>query len=153
MVWFTGGGNGDQFQYSCPKNPMTSMKSQKDMRKVSLSGWKVSNMLLGKSWRQLLIISEKNRDWVKLKMMLSCGCVWFRIEKRVHQGCLLSLFNLYADHIMRNTGMDELKAGIRIGRRNVNSLTYADGRKWRGTKEPLAEGEGGEGKSWLKTKY
>ena len=48
-MWFTGGGNGNPFQYSCPKNPMTSMKRQKDMRKVSPPGWKVSNMLLGKN--------------------------------------------------------------------------------------------------------
>ena len=54
---------------------------------------------------------------------------------------------------MRNTRMDELQVGIRIGRRNINNLKYADGRKWIETKEPLDEGEGGEGKCWLKTKY
>ena len=57
MVWFTGGGKGNPFQYFYPKNPMTSMKMQKDMRKVSPPGWKVSNMLLGKSRGQLLITS------------------------------------------------------------------------------------------------
>ena len=53
---------------------------------------------------------------------------WFKIEKGVWQGCLLSpcLFNLYAEHIMRNAGLHELQAGIKIGRRNVNSLRYAD---------------------------
>ena len=52
---------------------------------------------------------------------------WFRIEKEV-QGCLLSpcLFNLYAEDIMRNSWLDELQAGIKIGRRNINSLRYAD---------------------------
>jgi len=47
---------------------------------------------------------------------------WFRIE-RVPQGCLLSpcLFNLYAEHIMRNAGLDELQAGIKIGGRNINN--------------------------------
>ena len=53
---------------------------------------------------------------------------WFKIEKGVQQGCLLSpcLFNLYAEHIMRNAGLDELQAGIKIGGRNINNLRYAD---------------------------
>ena len=53
---------------------------------------------------------------------------WFRIEKGVRKGCLLSpcLFNLYAEHIMRNAGLDELQAGIKIVRRNINNLRYAD---------------------------
>ena len=53
---------------------------------------------------------------------------WFRIEKGVWQGCLLSpcLFNLYAEHIMRNASLDELKAGIKIGGRNINNLRYVD---------------------------
>ena len=52
----------------------------------------------------------------------------FRIEKGVRQGCLLSpcLFNLYAEHIMGNAGLDELQAGIKIGRRSINNLRYAD---------------------------
>ena len=52
----------------------------------------------------------------------------FRIEKGVQQGCLLltCLFNLYAEHIMRNARLDELQAGIKIARRNVNNLRYAD---------------------------
>ena len=51
---------------------------------------------------------------------------WFKTEKGIWQGCLLSpcLFNLYAEHIMRNAGLDELQAGSKTGRRN-NSLTYA----------------------------
>ena len=53
---------------------------------------------------------------------------WFKIEKGVRQGCLLlpCLFNLYAEHIMRNAEVDELQAGIKIARRNVNNLRYAD---------------------------
>ena len=53
---------------------------------------------------------------------------WFKIEKGVRQGCLLSpcLFNLYTEHIVRNAGLDELQAGIKIGRRNINNLSYMD---------------------------
>ena len=53
---------------------------------------------------------------------------WFQIKKRVCQGCILapSLFNLYAEYIMRNAGLDEAQAGIRIAWRNINNLRYAD---------------------------
>ena len=53
---------------------------------------------------------------------------WFQIRKGVHQGCILSLclFNLYAEYIMRNTGMDQPQAGIKIAGRNINNLRYAD---------------------------
>ena len=53
---------------------------------------------------------------------------WFKIEKGVQRGCLLSpcLFNLYTEHIMRNARLDELKARIKIGGRNTNSLRYVD---------------------------
>ena len=53
---------------------------------------------------------------------------WFQIGKGVHQGCILSpcLFNLYAEYITRNTGLDEAQAGIKIARRNINNLRYAD---------------------------
>ena len=54
--------------------------------------------------------------------------VWFQIGKGVCQGCILSpcLFNLYAEHIMRNTGLEETQAGIKIAGRNINNLRYAD---------------------------
>ena len=53
---------------------------------------------------------------------------WFQIGKGIRQGCILSpcLFNLYADYIMRNAGLDEAQAGIRIAGRNINNLRYAD---------------------------
>ena len=53
---------------------------------------------------------------------------WVPIGKGVHQGCILSpcLFNLYAEHIMRNPGLDEAQAGIEIAWRNINNLRYAD---------------------------
>ena len=53
---------------------------------------------------------------------------WFQIGKVAHQGCILSpcLFNLYAEHIMRNAGLDEAQAGIKIARRNINNFRYAD---------------------------
>ena len=53
---------------------------------------------------------------------------WFQIGKGVRQGCILSpcLFNLYSEYIMRNAGLDEAQAGIKIARRNINNLRYAD---------------------------
>ena len=53
---------------------------------------------------------------------------WLQIRKGVHKGCVLSpcLFNLYAEYIMRNPGLDEAQAGIRIARRNINNLRYAE---------------------------
>ena len=53
---------------------------------------------------------------------------WFQIGKGVHQGCTLSpcLFNLYAEYIMRNAGLEEAQAGIKIAGRNINNLRYAD---------------------------
>ena len=56
------------------------------------------------------------------------GTDWFQIGKGVHQGCILSpcLFNLYAEYILRNTGLAEAQAGVKIARRNINNLSYAD---------------------------
>ena len=53
---------------------------------------------------------------------------WFQIGKEVHQGCILSpcLYNLHAEYIMRNTGLEETQAGIKIAGRNINNLRYAD---------------------------
>ena len=53
---------------------------------------------------------------------------WFQVGKRIRQGCILSpcLFNFYAEYIMRNAGLDEAQAGIKIARRNISNLRYAD---------------------------
>ena len=76
---------------------------------------------------------------------------WFQIGKVVHQGCILSpcLFNLHAEYIMRNAGLEEAQAGIKIAGRNINNLRYADdttliAESGRGTKKPLDESESGE---------
>ena len=64
-------------------------------------------------------------DWFQIGK----GVNWFQIGKGVNiQGCILSpcLFNLYAEYIMRNAGLDEPQAGIKIARRNINKLRYAD---------------------------
>ena len=73
---------------------------------------------------------------------------WFKIGKGVRQVCTLSpcLVNVYTEHIMQNARLNESQAGIKIPRRNINNLRYADDitlmtRKLRGTKEPLDKGE------------
>ena len=72
---------------------------------------------------------------------------WFQIGKGVHQGCIFStcLFNFYAEYIVRNAGLEETQAGIKIARRNINKFKHHTyGRKRRGTKEPADESERGE---------
>ena len=80
---------------------------------------------------------------------------WFQIGKGVRQGCILSscLFSLYAEYIMRNAGLEEAQDGIKISRRNINNLRYADDTTLIRTKEPLDESERGEWKCWLKTQH
>ena len=70
---------------------------------------------------------------------------WFQIGKGVCQGCILSpcLFNLYAEYIMRNAGLEEGQARIKIAGRNINKLRYADDRKQR-TEESLDKSQKGE---------
>ena len=64
---------------------------------------------------------------------------WFQIGKGVRQGCILSpcLFKLYAEYIMRNTGLEETQAGIKTARRNINNLRYADGTTFMAESEEL----------------
>ena len=74
---------------------------------------------------------------------------WFQIGKRVCQGCVLSLclFNLHAEYIMRNAGLDEAQAGIKIAGRNINNLRYADDTTL------MAESEEELKASWWKWKW
>ena len=73
---------------------------------------------------------------------------WFQIGKGVHQDYILSpcLFNLYADYIMRNAGLDETQAGIKIARRNINNLRYGDDTTL------MAESEEELNSLWMKVK-
>ena len=82
---------------------------------------------------------------------------WFQIEKGVCQGCTLSLclFNLYAEYIMRNAGLEETQAGIKIAGRNINNLRYADGTTLMAESEEelkslLMKVKRAESKNWLK---
>ena len=80
--------------------------------------------------------------------------------KGVHQGCILSpcLFNFYAEHIMRNTELEEAQAGIKIAGRNINNLRYADdttlmAESKEELKSFLMKVKGESGKSWLKAQH
>ena len=87
------------------------------------------------------------------------GTDCFQIGKGVHQGCILSpyLFKFYAEYIMRNTGLDEAQTGIKIARRNMNNLRYADDTTLMIESEEelksLLMKVTGERKSWLKAQH
>ena len=81
---------------------------------------------------------------------------WFQIGKGVLQGCILSpcLFNLYAEYIMRNAGLEEIQTGIKIAGRNINNLRYADDTTLMAESEEelkslLMKVKEERGKSWL----
>ena len=87
---------------------------------------------------------------------------WFQVGKGVRQGCILSpcLFNLYAEYIMRNAGLEETQAGIKIARRNFNNLRYADevsatimAENKEELKSFLMRVKEEHAKSWLKTQH
>ena len=85
---------------------------------------------------------------------------WFQIRKGVCQDCILSpcLFNLYAEYIMRNTGLEEAQAGIKIFGRNINNLRYADDTTLMAESEEelkslLMKVKEESGKSWLKAQH
>ena len=85
---------------------------------------------------------------------------WFQTWKGVHQGCILSpcLFNLYAEYIMRNAGLDEAQAGIKIAGRNINNLRNIDDITFMAESEEelkslLMKMKEESGKSWLITQH
>ena len=85
---------------------------------------------------------------------------WFQIGKGVHQGCILSpcLFNLYAEYIVRNAWLEEAQAGIKIARRHINNLIYADDTTLMAESEEelkslLMKVNEESGKSWLKVQH
>ena len=142
-----------------------SLKKQESSRKnicfcfidyaKDLTGWITINC--GKFWKRLGIPDHLTclfrNLYVGQEAIARTGHGtrgWFQIGKGVHQGCILSpcLFNLYAEDIMRNSGLEEAQAGIKIARRDINNLRYADDTtlmaKRQRTKEPLDESEGGE---------
>ena len=93
-------------------------------------------------WNKLWIISERDGNARPPSCLLRNLCAgqeatvrtghgttdWFQIRKGVRQGCILSpcLFNFHEEYIMRNAGLDEAQAGIKIARRNINNFRYAD---------------------------
>ena len=83
---------------------------------------------------------------------------WIQIGKEIRQGCILSpcLFNFYAEYIMRNVGLEETQAGIKIGRRNINNLRYADDTTLMAESKELKSllmKVKKESESWLKTQH
>ena len=85
---------------------------------------------------------------------------WFQIGKGVHQGCILSpyLFNLHAEYVMRNAGLEETQARIKIARRNINNLRYADDTTLMAESEEelkslLMKVKEESEKNWLKTQH
>ena len=101
------------------------------------------------------ILQARTLEWVAI----SFSNAWKWKVKVKSLSCVRLLATpVYTEYIMSNAGLDEAQAGIKIARRNINNLRYADdttlnGRKWRRTKEPLDESERGEWKSWLKTQH
>ena len=118
-------------------------ESKKDGLKHSIKKPKILASGPITSWQVKVETMETLRDFIfwgskitadgdgghKIKRRLLLGTKdWFQIGEGVCQGCILSpcLFNLYAEYIMRNSRLDESQAGIKIARRNINNLRYAD---------------------------
>ena len=114
--------------------PAGSSKKQESSRKTSISALLTHNKL----WKILKEMSIPDHLIFFLRNLyagqeatVKTGhgtSYWFQIGKGVCQGCILSscLFNLYAEYIMRNAGLDEAQAGIKIAGRSINNLRYAD---------------------------
>ena len=146
-----GEGNGKPLQYSCLENPMKTMKRQKERTlKEELPRSVGAQYATGDQWRNNSTKTEEMEPKQKQhpvvdvtgdrsKVRLYAGqeatvrtghgtTDWFQIGKGGCQGCILSpcLFNLYAEYIMRNAGLEEAQAGIKIAGRNINNLRYVD---------------------------
>ena len=122
--------------------PAGSWKKQESSRKTSISAL----LTMPKPLTAWITINWKIRKEMRTPDHLTCllrnlyagqeatvraghgTTEWFQIGKGVYQGCILSpcLFNLYAEYIMRNVGLEEAQAGNKIARRNINNLRYAD---------------------------
>ena len=126
-----------------PEIKLPTSKKQESFRKTSMSGfltmpkpltvWITINC--GKSWKRWEFQTTWPASWETLyagqdiTVRTGHGTTdWFQIEKGVCQGCILSpcLFNLYAEYLMRNTGLEEAQGGVKIARRNISHLIYAD---------------------------
>ena len=139
-----------------------SSKKQESSRKISISAlltmpkpltvWITINC--GKFWMRWEYQTTWPASWGtymqvrKQQLELKHGTTdWFQIGKGVHQGCILSpcIFHFYAEYIMRNAGLDEAQAGIKIAGRNINNQIcrwhHPYDRNRRRTKEPLCESE------------
>ena len=90
--------------------------------------WKILKEIGDRNTRPPDLPFEKSVCQSKINRTGHGTTYWFQIGKGVNQGCILSpcLFNLYAEYIMRNAGLEEAQAGIKIARRNINNLRYAD---------------------------
>ena len=113
-----------------------SSKKQGSSRKVSISAlltmpkcltlWKILKEM--GIQEQLTCLLRNLYAGQEATVRTGHGTDWFQIGKGVCQGCILSpcLFNLYAEYIMRNAGLEEAQAGIKIAGRNINNFRYAD---------------------------
>ena len=111
-----------------------SWKKQESSRKTSISALltmpKPLTVWITTNWKILQEMGIPDHlTWLLRNLYTGHGTTdWFQIGKGVHQGCILSpcLFNLYAEYIMRNAGLEETQAGIKIAGGNINNLRYAD---------------------------
>ena len=90
--------------------------------------WQATVHRVAKTWTQLKLLRNLYAGQ-EATVRTGRGITdWFQVRKGVRQGCILSpcLFNLYAEYIMRNAGLEEAQAGIKIAGRNINNLRYAD---------------------------
>ena len=138
-TWSTTEGNGKPLQYSCLENPKNTLKRQKDRTlKDEFPRLVGAQYATGEEWKILKEMGIPDHLTCLLrnlyagqKAIVRTGhgqTDWFQTGKGVRQGYILSpcLFNLSAEYIMRNTGLDEAQAGIKIAGRNINNLRYAD---------------------------